>query len=458
MKTNLFSFIFLFASFFAFAQNDYDCQTELSLYAESAKVKNYEEALQNYNNLIEHCEDFSIVTYQYGKIIFKGLLKAEKNEEQQIKLAKRYIANEKARMKQYPEQSDKGDILSGIAQVMKDYNIGTERDQFLIFDEAWTEDQENFTNPKSIYTYFLQMVNLLDEGEFELQEVFQKYDEIQAHLEELENQQALVARPLIEKQNNQEQLTSSEQRNLKNAELRLKNYDVIRNSVDKVIGSRADCENLIPMFERDFEENKNDIEWIGNAADRLFKKECTDSDFFVQVVAQQHKLEPSAKSALYLGQLSFDKKDINQAMKYFKESAELEENKPDKAKVYYRIANTYKDMGNYSNARNYYKKAVQNQPSLGIVYLKVADMYAKSANDCGDDTFTKQAVYWLAAEYASKAGRVSPKLKSNANQAVESYTARAPKKSDVFQKNYSGGEKIEFNSCWIKESVLVPNL
>lgn len=458
MKTNLFSFLSLLISFFAFAQEDYDCQTELSLYAESAKVKNYEEALENYNNLLAHCEDFSMVTYQYGKIMFKALIKAEADETKQLALAKRFIANEKARLKFFKSRSDKGDILPGIAQMMNDHNIGEEKEQFVIFDEAWIEDRENFTNPKSIYTYFLQMVNLLDEGQVELPKVFQKYDEIQLHLEELENQQAIVARPLIEKQNNQEQLTSSEQRNLKNAELRLKNYDVIRNSVDKVIGSRADCENLIPMFQKDFEEYKNDVEWVRNTADRLFKKECTDTDFFVQVVAQQHQLEPSAKSALYLGQLSFDKKEVNQAMKYFKESAELEENKADKAKVYYRIANTYKDMGNYSNARNYYKKAVKNQPSLGIVYLKVADMYAKSANDCGEDTFSKQAVYWLAAEYASKAGRVSPRLKSNANQAEESYMARAPKKPDVFIKNYTGGEKIEFNSCWIKESVLVPNL
>lgn len=458
MKTNLFSFLSLLISFFAFAQEDYDCQTELSLYAESAKVKNYEEALENYNNLLAHCEDFSMVTYQYGKIMFKALIKAEADETKQLALAKRFIANEKARLKFFKSRSDKGDILPGIAQMMNDHNIGEEKEQFMIFDEAWTEDRENFTNPKSIYTYFLQMVNLLDQGEVNLQEVFEKYDEIQAHLEELENQQAIVAKPLIEKQDKQEKLTSTQSRKLKNAELRLKNYDVIRNSVDKVIGSRADCENLIPIFEKDYEENKNNIDWINNAADRLFKKECTDTDFFVQVVAQQHQLEPSAKSALYLGQLSFDKKEVNQAMKYFKESAELEENQADKAKVLYKIANTYKDMGSFSNARTYYKKALQNQPSLGIAYLKIAEMYAKSANDCGTDTFNKQAVYWLAAEYASKAGRVSPKLKSNAKQAVESYSARAPKKSDVFQKNYTGGEKISFNSCWINESVLVPNL
>ncbi len=456
MKTYLFSFLVLFTSITINAQDD--CASELSLYSESAKVKNYQEALVNYNNLIKNCEEYSIVTYQYGKIMFKALIKGTNNEEEKLALAKRYIANENARMRIFPDRSDKGDIVSGIAQMMNDHSIGTQKDQFLLFDEAWTEDQENFTNPKSIYTYFLQMVNLLDEGEFELQEVFEKYDEVQLHLEELENQQALVAKPLIEKQDNQEKLTSAEQRNLKNAELRLKNYDVIRNSVDKVIGSRADCENLIPMFERDFEENKDDLEWVRNAADRLFKKECTDTDFFVQIVAQQHELEPSAKSALYLGQLSFDKNEINQAMKYFKESADLEENKPDKAKVYYKIANTYKDMGNYSNARNYYNKALKNQPSLGIAYLKIAEMYAKSANDCGTDTFDKQAVYWLAAEYATKAGRVSPKLQSTANQTAESYIGRAPRKTDVFSRNLEGGEKIDFNSCWINESVLVPNL
>jgi hypothetical protein len=94
---------------------------------------------------------------------------------------------------------------------------------------------------------------------------------------------------------------------------------------------------------------------------------------------------------------------------------------------------------------------------MGVAYLKIAEMYAKSANDCGNSVFNKRAVYWLAADYAKRAGRVDPSISSNANAAADSYRGRAPQKSDIFQED-AAGKKISFSSCWIGESVVVPNL
>ncbi len=94
---------------------------------------------------------------------------------------------------------------------------------------------------------------------------------------------------------------------------------------------------------------------------------------------------------------------------------------------------------------------------MGIAYLKIAEMYAKSANNCGTSVFEKRAVYWLAADYAKRAGRVDPSLSSTATATVESYNGRAPQKSDIFQED-AAGKKISFSNCWIGESVTVPNL
>jgi hypothetical protein len=96
------------------------------------------------------------------------------------------------------------------------------------------------------------------------------------------------------------------------------------------------------------------------------------------------------------------------------------------------------------------------KPSLGAAYLKIAEMYAKSANNCGDSSFEKRAIYWLAADYANRAGRVDPSVKSSAAAAAKSYKARAPQKSDIFQESMSG-KTITF-SCWVGESVKVPSI
>ena len=81
-------------------------------------------------------------------------------------------------------------------------------------------------------------------------------------------------------------------------------------------------------------------------------------------------------------------------------------------------------------------------------------MYAASANNCGDTTFNKRAVYWLAAAEARKAGRVDGRLKKAAAQSAASYEAKAPSKSDIFSCSCSGST-IQIG-CWIGGSVRVP--
>jgi len=83
-------------------------------------------------------------------------------------------------------------------------------------------------------------------------------------------------------------------------------------------------------------------------------------------------------------------------------------------------------------------------------------MYAKSANRCGTDVFSKRAVYWLAAQEARKAGRVDASLKKSSSQNAARYTAQAPSKSDIFSSGKSG-QTIKIG-CWIGTNVKVPKL
>ena len=83
-------------------------------------------------------------------------------------------------------------------------------------------------------------------------------------------------------------------------------------------------------------------------------------------------------------------------------------------------------------------------------------MYNRSANNCGDSNFNKRAVFWLAEAEALKAGRVDPTLKKSAAQSAANYKAKAPSKSDIFNKG-NQGETIKIG-CWIQRSVTVPNI
>ena len=122
----------------------------------------------------------------------------------------------------------------------------------------------------------------------------------------------------------------------------------------------------------------------------------------------------------------------------------------------YKIALKFKQRGSKRSARSYAQKALKFQPSLGKAYLMIANLYATSANDCGQSQFEKRAVYWLAANTATKAARVDPSIKKAALKTAAAFNGRAPSKTDIFTEG-NQGSTISF-PCWIRRSVKVPNL
>lgn len=436
------------------AQANQECATTASLAYSDAKAKNYEAAYPRIQTLRKDCPSYSVVTYQYGERVLKDKLEKAPDAEKNA-IAQDLIKLYEERLQYFPGKTKAGEVYADIAQVMYDYKMGTPEEQYAAFDKAFKEDKDAL-NAKSLYTYFSLLVDLQDAGKRELQDVFNQYDIVIAKVEEDENKMAEGLAKLIEKQEAGEQLTSKDEKRLNAYEINLKAYSTIRGSINAKLGQRADCDNLVPLYSKDFEANKTDVDWLRRAAGRLSGKDCTEDPLFFKLVEALHKAEPSAKSALYLGQLADAEGKAGKALEYYNQSAELETDPSDKARVYYKIADEYKKKGQFSQARNYYRKTLNAKPSYGRAYLQIANMIAQSANNCGNTAFEKRAVYWLAADYAARAGRVDPSISSNANETAAAYRGRAPQRSDIFQADMQG--KTINIGCWIGESVRVPNL
>ena len=438
-----------------FAQVSEACKTTASIAYEHAKVKNYDAAEAPLRKVLQDCPTFSVASFQFMEKLLKHTIKKASGDRKKA-LAEELIGIYEGRMENFPTKTKIGDIKSNIAQLLYDYKIGTSQSQFDAFDKAYTNHKNEFRGAKKLYTYFSLLVGLQAKGQKELQEVFDLYDEVTEKIEQEESQQAKTIADLGAKEEGGMKLSPQEAKKLKNAEINLKAYSKVKAGVNGKLGRLADCDNLIPLYNGQFELKKKDVEWVKRATRRMYSKECTDDPLFFKLVESQHALEPSAKSALYLGRLAEKDRKTSKALEYYKQSADLETSNRDKAKVYYTIASSYKKSGNYSKARSYFNKALQYKPSLGAAYLQIANMIASSANNCGDNVFNKRAVYWLAANYANKAGRVDPSVASNASKSAANFRAKAPSKTDVFQQGAQG--KTVHIGCWISESVKVPNL
>jgi len=431
-----------------------DCATTASIAYEHAKVKNYDAAEKPLWKVRKECPTHSVATFQFGKKLLEAKYKKSTGVEK-LNLANDMIALWKERKQYFPAKTKVGAMHADIGQIMYDNKMGTAETQFEEFNKAWTQDKKSMTNPKNVYTFFSLLVDLHGQGKKELQEVFDTYDAVIEKIEDQESAKAKTIAELTEKEESGTALTSKEKKKLTRYGKILSNYSKVKSGVNKKFGDLADCKNLIPLYNGQFDAKKGDVTWLKGAASRMSAKDCTEDPLFFKLVESLHKAEPSAKSAYYLGLLAMKDKNTTKALEYFKQSEQLETKASDKAKVNFKIAEVYKKKGSFGKARSYYRKALKQKPSMGICYLRISKMVASSANACGDNKFNKQAVYWLAANYAERAGKVDPSLRSTGAKTAKSYRALAPSKTDIFNNPEIKSVNI---GCWIGETIKVPKL
>ncbi len=467
MKTKYYQY-FLITLFTLFqfntliAQDNEECTNNLSIFAELAKVKDYGKAYEPWLYVKENCPSLNTATYTYGEKILEFKIKNATSEEEKNQFTSDLINLYDLWLANFPNdkrgKNNTGALLSDKAHMMYTYKYGTNKEIYNTFEEAFTKDANSFTNPKFIYEYFKVLYLLYKEKDKDasLKKLVEKYEELLEKLELEENNLGKRLDALLKKEAEGTPLTTREVKLKKAYSKNTKAYSIFEKNLHKLVAKEATCETLIPLYQSGLEENKHNITWLRRSAKNLEEEGCTESKIFSQIVEIVHTEDPSANSAYFLGVLK-DKQNKNQeAIKYYNEAIKMETDSRKKAKYLYKVALKFKKQGKKSLARDYARRSLKFQPSLGASYLLIAELYASSANDCGDTQFNKRAVYWLAANTARKAGVVNSSLKKTANQTVESYMGRAPNKTDIFTEGNQGAT-IKF-TCWINSSVTVPEL
>ena len=442
----------------AFSQANEQDINALSIFSEYVKAKNYDAAFEPWMELRERSPKFNSAIYVYGERILKHKIKNSTPEEK-VNYLNDLLKLWEEKREHFPNKTPLGDILAKSAQLQYDNknDFGLSNSEiYSNFDRAYNEDLSSFNNPKNLYTYFKLIVQLYDENLKSAEDLFTKYDEISEKVEkEIKNYTNNVNK-FVGTSDEEVSISAKDQRRIKSYNSFLKAYDQISKGMEKDLGDRGNCENLIPLYENNFDANQSDGKWLSRAMNRLYGKECDESQLFIKIVQKKNELEPNASTAYYLGTIKDKQGNSSEALVFYNQAIELETDSYEKAKILFRIATNFRENGLYSRARSYYMQALGFNPSMGRSYLAIAQMYASSAKNCGADNFSQRAVYWLASNEAMKASRVDGTLKSAALKSSRNYEAKAPQKSEIFSSGREG-EVIEI-SCWIGRSVKVPNL
>ncbi|MFM7896026.1 MAG: tetratricopeptide repeat protein [Flavobacterium sp.] len=453
MKKRLTLFFIAVTSFFVQAQNTEACTETLSLMSTSVKAKDVA-AYDYLTTLRKDCPSFHKSIYTLGEFAIK--LKIEKATTPQDKekyvrdLLKLYDEHDQY----FPDNGAGNKMKKGLA--LFDNKVGSSDEVFNLLDVAFKTDYANFKFAKAMYVYFEILVNnhKTNKG-VELQQVFDKYDDISKKLDEEEKELSEENDGFLTKEEAGQVLSDKEKTRKARLENNLEIFGNVRTDMDNIILELSTCEKLIPFYQKGFEANKTNEEWLKRAANRLDSKGCDSDPIFSKISEALYKLNPSADAAYQLGVVEIQRKNTTKALDFFNQAANLYTDNTKKANVYYRIAVMY-SKSNKVQARNYARKALSVKPSFGKSYLLIAQLYGSSINECGDDQFEKRAMYWLAAQYCDKAAAVDSSIKATANKTAASYRAAAPSKTEIFQSGKQG-QRIAFN-CWVGESIVVPSL
>lgn len=451
MKTNVIYLFFLALGMQITLANTYDCSAKNSIVHEAVKASNFKEAIPMWREMLAECPDFHYAIYTNGDKIMEYLIENAKDATEKEKLVREKVALYAKYNKYFPERIQ--DYKVKQALILFDNSVGSKDEIEALLKDAFTNDKQNFTNGKAMYVMFEYLVNDFKANKpgITLPQVFLMNDQISELLEIETNKISEQLDELVKKEDAGVELTSKEGRDKIRLANNFDSYQIISNSMEGLIQELSTCEYLVPILEKDFEENKNNLDWVKRTANRMSNKGCTDSPFFSKLLDQYEKLTPPTFGTLYNKAISLVRTDKNKAKEYFEKALDLAPDNNKKADIYFAIATQIYGMGNKATAKSYADKALGLKPSLDRAHMYIAQLYAASLNEVGlTDAFDKRAIYWLAAQTARKAGTAA------ANSLAAQYEAAAPSRTEIFNSG-KAGQQICFKG-WINKCVTVPNL
>jgi tetratricopeptide (TPR) repeat protein len=439
------------------AQNGTECKTKLSFFHQPTKLEKYDEAYEPWLYVKNNCPDLNLAIYADGEKILKHKIKSSKGEDKKT-FIEALISLWKDREEYFKSRTPIGEYAAKSCQLQYKYRdlLGKKTSElYQCFDHAFVTDSKTFKNPKSLYTYLHLAVNLYDEEEKSASDLFKTYDDIIEKIEFERKNYSEKLNALVLKSENGEKLTSKEKSKKNAYESYLKAYALIEDNIKAKIDIRANCENLIPLYTKEFETYKNDSGWLKRAVSRMYHKQCTEDKLYEKLVKQYDKVSPSTDTKVYVSTILLKKGKDQEAYNYLEEAYALETRPYLKSKLALKIGSIYEKKMQYPKARKYLLDAVKLNPSNGKPHLIIANMYSKSAKNCGKDNIYQRAVFWLAIKEVKKASKVDPTLKKLVNQYVANYEAKVPTKEEIFFHELAG-KTIKIN-CWINRSIVVPD-
>lgn len=417
--------IFILSIFFITNSNaqKFDCTSKTTEYQAFFKANKIAESYDVWNNVIKNCPKENEVVYTDGIQILQYKIDNAASAEEKEKLVRDVLKLYDQYNKNFPLSTPDFEVNKAMTLVSN--KIDAKEEIFNLLDSGFAKASKNVTDVNAIYTYFSIYCERFNNGDKKItaNSVLEKYTLVNSLLNELQ-----ASKP------------------------ESKEYKTAQRAIDNLIKDVATCENLEAFYAKNYSENQENTDWITSALLSLSGK-CSNKPIFNTLAEKLYSLKVTAQSANFMALGNLKQRKFPEAIKFYYESAELQTNPIEKAKIYYTLA-TGLLANDLPKSKEYLNKAVASDPKMGKAYLFLAQLYANSANDCGKTDFEKKAVYYLAIQTAKKAAIAEPRLKPTSDKVAKDFEAKSVTAAEISKAKMNG--KSLTIGCWINETITFP--
>jgi tetratricopeptide (TPR) repeat protein len=229
-----------------------------------------------------------------------------------------------------------------------------------------------------------------------------------------------------------------------------------KSAVESIFGTSgaADCESLLRIYTPQFAEKSGDLEFVKSMLRRLARTGCDDSPLFFEASEKMYQLDPSAEAAYNMARMFVKQGEKEKAEVYYKRAMEQETDQALLEGYYYEFALfVYAKENNYSEARNYARKALAINPNNCKALMLIGDIYASSARAFSSDDFERATVFWVAVDYFTRA-KAGEDCLADASKKANSYRSYFPNKETAFFQGIKEGDTYRVGG-WINEQTRV---
>ena len=398
-----------------FGADEQKCKENLSMFREYYKQNNFADAYTPWMWTFKNCPESSQNIYKNGPKIIKEKIKTDKGNQAAYIDTLMMVFDQ--RIKYFKEE---GYVLGlkGFELVEIDK---TRSQEALGYLQQSLDLEGNNASVQAVYGYMRAMINLKQSGTKTKADVLEAY--------------ALVS-GIIDF-------------NITNKSKAAEDFIKYSEIIEELFTPYANCDDLIGLFSQKFDPTTDDVNWLKKVTKLLSDKKCTDSDLFFKASSRLYELEPTASSADKMSKMSIAKGKTSDAIKFAKESINLEEDVDTKAKYYLALADAYRSSGSYSLARTAVYSALELKSEWGEAYINLGNIYVAGAKGCGSD-FENQTVYWIAVD-AFKQALSDPETKDRASKSINTYSKYFPTKETCFFNGITANSKHTVG-CWINKT------